>query len=644
MSEQPRGTDGRFTAADEFRSDDDISGDDIPATVWLDRTESDLGAAAETPATSKDLAGKFDAADLRAAGAAEKAQVAAKLKAQLELLEREAEHLGLSPGVDLAKPGGQGHDSAAAEPLTPGKPLAYSTKIKLLMEKIKALELVQAGLADHRPTDEMDGRQLELAQEKMMEIVKDQSGHQMDDKAWHQLRLRFSVKLMQQSVYMVARNYSKTSKELRTFAGRSFEDEFSRLKRMAASGGIEYADCQLDVIMQLSSAHGFRPTCVAMVICEVLTEDEGTSYSQDVKDIILSLCNKSPSKWGEVFGSCEKAMFELDLIQDDEFIESQLGYVKLLPIPSNECSDDSWSYVLKCISTFLSYSPEVLVTKAVAMARFIVDRADHPLIMSRSDTVRQFLSTFRAALKRLRRNLKDLRMESEEPSARGLVSNLMVAAEARLRKEVIYTLKREGINVEDVSMERACKELSEAEKRMKAPFWEPEWPRDNQYRQQNDTAQHQTQASQQGQRRRNRTYRDADSRKVSMHNAQQQAISEESSNRRKGRSLTSDQWKALRAYATAEHKDRRLVDWEEVQASGGLEKWLPSGTEQVAPKVMYPILPRRKQVSSSDDCQLYSISSWTEDPSLNSQVVVSRAFLKAYRAAACGCRGSSTIT
>ena len=90
MSEQPRGTDGRFTAADEFRPDDDISGDDIPATVWLDRTESDLGAAAETPATSKDLAGKFDAADLRAAGAAEKAQVAAKLKAQLELLEREA--------------------------------------------------------------------------------------------------------------------------------------------------------------------------------------------------------------------------------------------------------------------------------------------------------------------------------------------------------------------------------------------------------------------------------------------------------------------------------------------------------------------------------------------------------------------------
>ena len=35
----------------------------------------------------------------------------------------------------------------------------------------------------------------------------------------------------------------------------------------------------MGVIVQLSTAHGMRPTCVGMVICEVLAEDHGSSYS-----------------------------------------------------------------------------------------------------------------------------------------------------------------------------------------------------------------------------------------------------------------------------------------------------------------------------------------------------------------------------
>ena len=115
---------------------------------------------------------------------------------------------------------------------------------------------------------------------------------------------------------------------------------------------------------------------------------------------------------------------------------------------------------------------------AAALAKFLVNRADHPLVMTKGMKVRQFLARFRGAQKVMRRELKDLKMMDEEPSLRTQVKNLMVAAEYKLRKEVIHKLKTEGINVENVTMETACEELSEAEKRIKAPFWEPEWIKD----------------------------------------------------------------------------------------------------------------------------------------------------------------------
>lgn len=222
----------------------------------------------------------------------------------------------------------------------------------------------------------------------MLSVVRDQDGHQMDDRAWHQLRLRFSVKEMQESVQMVGKNFSKTSRELRTWCGRTFEDEFKRLKQLATKGGVYYFDCQVDIIVQLSTAHGLRPTCVGMVICEILTEDCGSSYGQDVKDIILSLSNQDPENWPDTLELCKKGVFDLELIRDDSQVEKMDGYKALLPIASNTDADESWSFVIACIGQHLSYSPVKVTTKEYAMARFMVTKADHPLIVSRKDMVR----------------------------------------------------------------------------------------------------------------------------------------------------------------------------------------------------------------------------------------------------------------
>ena len=70
--------------------------------------------------------------------------------------------------------------------------------------------------------------------------------------------------------------------------------------------------------------------------------------------------------------------------------------------------------------------------------------------------------------------------------------------------------------------------------------------------------------------------RDAEGRKVTMHSTQgdqkPMAMSEASTQRRKGRSLSSEQWEALKEYADANQKDRRMVDWEEVDENGGVAK------------------------------------------------------------------------
>ena len=75
-AEQPRGPDGRY-----LQVPSDIIGDDIPPTVWVNKTESVFGASAETPAPSN-LTGKFDAADVEKAAQDHRAQyVAVKAEA-----------------------------------------------------------------------------------------------------------------------------------------------------------------------------------------------------------------------------------------------------------------------------------------------------------------------------------------------------------------------------------------------------------------------------------------------------------------------------------------------------------------------------------------------------------------------------------
>ena len=496
MSGRPRGDDGRFTDGEETTP---IIGDDgsVPPTVWADRTDSDSGAAGQTPAQPKKLDGTFNAVNNTATSPeglgvddAAKAMAAARLKANLEQLEHEAQILGLSPSPE-------GRQSPGGPRLSPSDDADSNHEVNMLRDKLEMLtrdmEAWMKGLkhSDKDPDkkDELNAGQLQNAQQRMLEIMKGQSDHRVDDKAWHTLRLRFSVKLMQESVYWVARNFSKTSKELRTYAGRTFEDEFKKLKQLAELGGIGYMDHQLNMVMQLSNAHGFRPTCVALVICEVLTEDDGTGYGQDVKDIILSLSRTHPDDWQQVTEACEKAMFDLTLIGSDEGIEECEGYKNLLPIPSNGAADESWSSVLACIGKHLSYTPEAITTVAAALAKFLVNRADHPLVMAKGMKVRQFLARFRGAQKVMRRELKDLKMMDEEPSLRTQVKNLMVAAEYKLRKEVIHKLKTDGIDVENVTMETACEELSEAEKRIKAPFWEPEWIKDKPHWSESDVRQ-----------------------------------------------------------------------------------------------------------------------------------------------------------
>ena len=85
----------------------------------------------------------------------------------------------------------------------------------------------------------MDDEEIAAAQEKMMNIMQNTEGSQIDA-AWTGLRLGFNLKPMQKSVHCAARNYSKTTKELRTFVGKSIEAAFTALKEMAEDGGTDY--------------------------------------------------------------------------------------------------------------------------------------------------------------------------------------------------------------------------------------------------------------------------------------------------------------------------------------------------------------------------------------------------------------------
>ena len=244
--EQPRGPDGRYLPGSS-----DVIGDDIPPTVWVDKTESVFGATAETPAPFPgNLTGKFDAAEVQKAAqdVAVKAEAALRLKAQLEQLENEAKAFGINAGDGSPAPGEADSDAEAY----------FSRSILLLKQKIEEMskEMKHLSPGYGSKAKQLDDKELEAAQEMMLSVVRDQDGHQMDDRAWHQLRLRFSVKEMQESVQMVGKNFSKTSRELRTCCGRTFEDEFKRLKQLATKGGVYYFDCQVDIIVQLSTAHG----------------------------------------------------------------------------------------------------------------------------------------------------------------------------------------------------------------------------------------------------------------------------------------------------------------------------------------------------------------------------------------------------
>ena len=71
----------------------------------LTKTESVLGATAETPAPSN-LSGKFNAADVKKAArdAAEKTKAASRLKSQLEQLEEDARAIGINAGDGSPSP------------------------------------------------------------------------------------------------------------------------------------------------------------------------------------------------------------------------------------------------------------------------------------------------------------------------------------------------------------------------------------------------------------------------------------------------------------------------------------------------------------------------------------------------------------
>ena len=182
MSEQIRGPDGRYLSSD-------IIGDDVPPTVWVNKTESVLGATAETPAPS-DLSGKFNAADVNSAArdAAEKTKAASRLKSQLEQLEEDARAFGINAG--------DGSPSPRQEPIFFEK--SISQLRQSIEEMSKEMKLLSPDSRDGH--NQLDAEELELAQSKMLAVMRDVDDKSMDDRAWHQLRPRFSVKDMQDSV------------------------------------------------------------------------------------------------------------------------------------------------------------------------------------------------------------------------------------------------------------------------------------------------------------------------------------------------------------------------------------------------------------------------------------------------------------
>ena len=162
MSEQIRGPDGRYLQASS-----DIIGDDVPPTVWVNKTESVLGAAAETPAPS-DLSGKFDAADVNSAArdAAEKTKAASRLKSQLEQLEEDARAFGIHAGDGSTSPKHQ--ESVFFEK-------SISQLRQSIEEMSKEMKLLSPDSRDGH--SQLDAEELELAQAKMLAVMRD-----VDDK------------------------------------------------------------------------------------------------------------------------------------------------------------------------------------------------------------------------------------------------------------------------------------------------------------------------------------------------------------------------------------------------------------------------------------------------------------------------------
>ncbi len=328
-------------------------------------------------------------------------------------------------------------------------------------------------------------------------------------------------------------------------------EEVQAVKARVTSGGIGLREAVIMLSRALLLDHRLEPVIVSAMVVKILLLGATKPRARLIKNVILAAVNSVPEEVGEIEQMCEKYGYVERKLLDPGWTQDAEVF-KGMTEAKWGVAEELWEIVLSASMNILCYEPARIKSRFEILEKYqVVDskggiKAGHPLLEVKGEKLGLLIGKHEEALHMARIELGRIGQLKYLPDEADQIENLMYAVSERKWNFVEKKMVRSGTDKRDITWETVVQLLAkyEEEDGRVGTIWGRK-PGDQEIK---GKAQ---QGSGSG-----KTIRPADNGTNGWN-----------------RHLSREKIWALNAYARIKKISSSGLDWEVVEADGGLEKW-----------------------------------------------------------------------
>ena len=411
----------------------------------------------------------------------------------------------------------------------------------------------------------------------------------------------------------VQEDYCRTISDVVRWKEKSMSAEFRKLKQLVHAGKTKLRAQIKKVLKILVRQHQIRLAVAAPMLLEMLTGTGGEAR-RNVLDYTQSMCRVKPKVFEKLAKKARSGLVEEELLSDESFEELE-GFARLDGTQTEGTKlDSAWQWLLAGVTNLLCVGETPTGEGKWALLanwRLLDDKgkvkSSDPRMMKEKQRFRSHMNTHREAKKVLKEGLAEIKQLDAMPNEEEEVNQLMISLTKVYRRFVEGKLK-----TNKATWKRVVKILKKKDKDENAVF---SWTVGEQETQPNQQSWRNNQDRQQQQRRTQSPYRREQQVRFHVKDEKEPEVVTQQSQEHAEHA-------AIVRYCDQMNKDATEVQWQEVQAAGGLDKFGTNPNFQVpapvgpAPKKMFQVLHAQKAAKSRKkrEQNKYSITRAREVP------------------------------